>query len=70
MHPNTVWLHASIGYVTLTTSTKDEAKRSVRPAATDSPPRANRIAYCRSTTLRRTSDPEPPVAGYYHPVLA
>ena len=39
-HPNTVWLHASIGYVTLTTSTKDEAKRSVRPAATDSPRRA------------------------------
>jgi hypothetical protein len=68
---NSVRLHAAMGYVTRTTSTKAEARRSAGPAATGSPKRGWTASHTvGAQPLRRTSDREPSVAGYYNRVLA
>jgi hypothetical protein len=53
-----------------TTSTKAEVMPSARPAATDSPRRARPASTTVETHPRRTSDHEPPVAGYFSAALA
>lgn len=68
---NSVRLHAAMGYVTRTTSTKAGARRSAGPATAGSPRRGWAASHTVGTQpLRRTSDREPSVAGYYKRALA
>jgi len=66
----TIRLHASIGYVTPTTSTKAEVMPFASNAATGSPPHARTASHTVDLQpLRRTSDRAPSLAAYFSPRL-
>jgi Integrase core domain len=67
---NGVRLHATIGYVTPTTSTKAKAMPSASSAATGSPPHATTASHTvEPQPTRRTRDRAPSLAGYFSPRL-
>ena len=68
---NSVRLHAAIGYVTRRRARRLRRSDPPGPPRRLAQARLDRIAYRRNTTtLKRTSDHEPPVAGYFRHVLA